>query len=151
MARIEHSTWNKPITFPRWAGDPLHPQYLVRGGAKLDPDAFDAGDDGRVYVPAGTIVGRTFDERDAGEGLGPVAFTEADEEASPPVEESLDDDEVFILAHDVQDATVNNDATLVRPGAGFTVKVNFLPGWDELPDVVKEAVIARYFTTIGAE
>lgn len=88
----------------------------------------------RKFVPAGTLVGRTYTERDAGTGFGPA-------DAVTP------DDEIYLTLHDVIDAAINPDVVLVRHNA--TVKENFLPGWAGLSTAVKTAIRARYRTITG--
>lgn len=65
---------------------------------------------GKVLVPAGTIVGRTYAERDANTAYGPAATT---------------DDEILLTVFDVTDANRDPDVALYRPKA--LVKDNFLP------------------------
>jgi hypothetical protein len=65
---------------------------------------------GKVLVPSGTIVGRTFAERDANNGFGPALTS---------------DDEIYLVVFDVSDANQDADVTLYRPRA--LVKDNFLP------------------------
>jgi hypothetical protein len=84
------------------------------------------------YIPSGTILGRTYAERDAGTPYGPAADA---------------DDEVYILAFDVQDATNINDCELARPN--LAVKENFLPGWAAQSATVKGKVRAAYRCFIG--
>lgn len=84
-------------------------------------------------VPSGTLVGRTYAERDAHTGFGPAADA---------------DDEIYLLAFDVTDALTNPDCELYAHGA--IVKENFLPGFSGLSTALKAAVRAKYVTTIGA-
>lgn len=128
------------LTAPRWAGDYLNRDSLLPGGARLDAAAFAADADGRKNVPSGTIVGRTYAERDAGGGFGPVAFTAGT---------AVTDEEVYIVAFDVTDAAKNPDVELYRPHR--VVKENFLPGWDALDSAVQDEIRARYTCTLGAE
>lgn len=90
----------------------------------------------KKLVISGTFVGRTRLERDANPpvGFGPAA---------------ANDDELFLLVHDVTDADRDNDCTLYRHGS--IVKENFLPGWDTMAADLKAAIRARYQCTIGAE
>jgi hypothetical protein len=67
---------------------------------------------GRVTVKSGTLVGRTFAERDANTGFGPADSA---------------DDEIYLLAFDVVDALNDPDCTLYRNGS--RVKENYLPDW----------------------
>lgn len=84
-------------------------------------------------VPSGTVLGRTISERDANTGYGVAGDS---------------DDEVYILAFDVVDATVNNDVTLYKPGS--VVKDNFLPGFAALSTAVKAKLRTAYVCTKGA-
>lgn len=67
---------------------------------------------GRKAVKSGTLLGRTFTERDAETGFGPAVHT---------------DDEIFLLAFDKDDVTNDPDITLYRHQGG--VKENLLPDW----------------------
>lgn len=67
---------------------------------------------GTVYVPSGTLIGRTYAERDASTPYGPAALT---------------DDEVWLLYNDVVDARSNPDAELYRHQS--LVKENYLPDY----------------------
>lgn len=89
---------------------------------------------GRTRVPGGTVVGRTIAERDAGTGYGPALET---------------DDEIYVIAFDVDDASHIADVELVRHNV--QLKENFLPGWAGLSTAVKTAVRARYRCMRGAE
>ena len=84
-------------------------------------------------VVSGTVIGRTYTERDAGTGFGPAAAA---------------DDEIYLVAFEVTDASVNADVDLYRPGS--IVKETFVPNWSSLASGVKSAVRSRYQTTIGA-
>lgn len=84
-------------------------------------------------VPSGTLVGRTYTERDAGTGFGPAAAA---------------DDEIYLLAFDVTDAAINPDCELYRHGS--IVKETYVPGWSALSSDLKTAIRSRYQTTIAA-
>lgn len=88
---------------------------------------------GKKLVVAGTAIGRTLVERDAGTGYGPAAAA---------------DDEIFLTVHDVTDADLNPDVDLYRPGS--LVKENFLPGFAALAAGVQSALRSRYQCTRGA-
>lgn len=85
-------------------------------------------------VPSGTVIGRTLAERNASTGMGPADAA---------------DDEIYILAFEVDDPTVIADAVLVRHNV--VIKENFLPGWSGLAAGVQTAVRARYRCIRGAE
>ncbi len=87
----------------------------------------------RRYVPAGTLVGRTFAERDSGTAFGPWAAS---------------DDEVYLTAYDIYDATAFAEVALYRPGS--LVHENFLPDWANWTSGMK-AALRGAFTTTKAE
>jgi hypothetical protein len=104
------------------------------------PTALVSGDAARYAgvaqktVPSGTLLGRTIAERDAGTGFGPWATS---------------DDEVYLLAFDVTDFSINPDCELYR-NFGI-VKENFLPGWTTLWTTnMKTALRGAYRCTSGA-
>lgn len=83
-------------------------------------------------IRSGTLVGRTFAERTAGTALGPAASG---------------DEEVFLVAFDVTDASKNPDVELYRPGR--VVFENFLPGFADLSTAELALLRAAYTTTRG--
>lgn len=83
-------------------------------------------------IESGTLLGRTYIERDAGTGFGPYA---------------ANDDEVYLLAFQIDDATIDNDATLVRHQT--LIKENWLPGWASYSTEAKAALRAAYQVTRG--
>jgi hypothetical protein len=86
------------------------------------------------FVPSGTVVGRTFAQRDA----------------KSPFHVALDtDDEIFLVAFGRR-VDVVNDVDLVRPAKNVVVKENFLPGFAALSATVKGKLRAAYTCTIGA-
>jgi hypothetical protein len=66
----------------------------------------------RKTLKSGTLLGRTYTERDAGTAFGAAVYT---------------DDEFFILLYDIEDANYNPDATLYRNGS--LVFEDKLPDW----------------------
>jgi len=92
-----------------------------------------AGTTGIKRVVSGTAIGRTYTERDAGTGYGPAAAA---------------DDEIYLLAFDVTDASVNPDIEIYRPGS--IVKETFVPSWSSLASGVKSALRSKYVCTTGA-
>jgi hypothetical protein len=90
---------------------------------------------GLKHVPSGTLIGRTFAERDAGDAWGPAVVAS--------------DDEIFLTARDVADATKNNDTELYRHNR--TVKENFLPNWSTLPTGDKTKIRALYTCIVGVK
>lgn len=89
---------------------------------------------GAKNVPSGTLLGRTIAERDAGTGFGPWATS---------------DDEVYLLAFDVTDFSVNSDCELYRNDS--IVKENLLPSWaTDWTSNMKTALRGAYKCTSGA-
>ena len=80
--------------------------------ALADNDTARYSPNNTLFVPSGTIVGRTWAERNANTAFGPGAST---------------DDELFPIVFDVTDARKVNDIELYRPGS--LVKENYLPGY----------------------
>jgi hypothetical protein len=81
----------------------------------------------RRQVPGGTLIGRTYAERDNGTPWGPWSST---------------DDEAYLTYETVDDATKNGDVTLYRPTS--LVKENYLPGWANLSAPVIAKIRALY-------
>lgn len=75
-----------------------------------------AGTLGRIFVPSGTIVGRTFTERNAGTNFGPGDV------ATP-------DDEIALTYTVVHDARANPNVVLLRPGKKVAIYEDNLPGY----------------------
>lgn len=132
MAGVTLTTYTSYIQ-AEWAADFISPERLLPGGARVDPAAFTADSLGRKFIAAGTMLGRTYAERDAGTGYGPV--------------DPVGDNEMYLLAFDVTDAVKNPDCDLLRHGT--LVKENYLPGWSGLAANVQAAIRANYQTTIG--
>jgi hypothetical protein len=86
------------------------------------------GVSGRKPIPSGTLIGRTFAERDAGTGFGPAVVAS--------------DDEIYLLALDVVDAVHDNCATLYRRNC--LVYEERLPNWASLTTNEKTAIRSRY-------
>jgi hypothetical protein len=83
-------------------------------------------------VPSGTVVGRTYTERDAGTGFGPAADA---------------DDEIYIVAFDVTDLSKIDDVELYRWGS--IVKENYLPVFSALSSTIKAYLRTKYHCTRG--
>lgn len=88
-------------------------------------------------IPAGSVVGLTNAELEGASASG-VKWGKADDS----------DDVVRIIAFDIPDADKSDDCDLLR--AGTLIKVNFLPGWDDLSSAVKGKIRAAYEVTVGA-
>jgi len=132
MKRVSYST--PALTSPAWAGDFLDRETLLPGGAKVDPSAFTTVN-GKKYIPAGTLIGRTFAERTAGTGFSPATVAS--------------DDEIYLLAFDVVDAITEDDCELYRHGS--LVKENFLPGYSGLSAPTLAKIQELYTCTLGED
>lgn len=91
------------------------------------------GVSGHITVPSGTLLGRTYTERSNGAGFGPAVST---------------DDEIFIVAFQVERAEIDAGVTLVRHTT--LVYENKLPGWSGFDANTKAAVRARYHCITSA-
>lgn len=112
MARGQYpnDTWTRGA--PHWCGDYLEAENLMRGPHKLDPAAFTANGAGKKVCLGGTLLGRTYAEKDAGTGFGPWA---------------AGDEEVAFAAFDVLDIDKLADVELIKPHIKFQIKKNYLP------------------------
>lgn len=84
-------------------------------------------------VGSGTVVGRTFAQRNTGGYFHPAADT---------------DDEVYLVAFDITDVVKYPDVTLVRPGT-FVVKENLLPGIATMSATVLGKLRSKYVCVYG--
>jgi hypothetical protein len=87
-----------------------------------------AGISGKKLVKAGTLVGRTYAERDAGTAFGPA--------------NAATDDEIFLLAFTVRDATECRDCELLRHQT--LVRDHLLPGWSGFDATAKAKIRSLY-------
>jgi hypothetical protein len=87
----------------------------------------------KKLVPSGTVLGRTYSERDANTPFGPAGDS---------------DDEVYLLVFDVTDAARNADVTLYRPGS--VVKENLLDTFAALSSTLKAKIRGTYVCVNGA-
>lgn len=85
-------------------------------------------------IKSGTLIGRTYTERDAGTGFGPA--------------DVAGDDEIYLLAFDITDADTDPNCELLRHGA--LIKENLLPGWSGLGGSTKTKIRTLYETVRGA-
>jgi hypothetical protein len=118
--------WNIDPTVPYTTGTQMNVQALPTALAGTENALWEAFPS-RCQINSGTLVSRTFADRDAGNGFHPAIYT---------------DDEFFVTAFDVQDANLRSDVHLIRAGIGFGIKENYLPQWTALntPTAVVNAV-----------
>ena len=124
----------------------------VTGDATLSVEALStgvtAGDtatyagQGPIFVPPGTVIGRTRAEAEANTAFGPVDFTPST---------SVDDDEVFLTVFPVQDAEKNAEVELLRPNSGTVIVYDLLPNWANLDPAVQDWVHNNFITTQAAD
>lgn len=81
-----------------------------------------------TVLESGRLIGRTYTERDAGTGYGPADVD--------------NDDEIYLVAFDVDLRNGETDVELYRHGA--LVYENRLPGWSDMTAGQKAAIRARY-------
>ena len=105
------------------------PQALVSG----DMAYYSMGD--YLLVQSGTLVGRTYAERDAGIGYGPA--------------DVATDEELHLLFFDCHDVRTDNEAELYQSKSGNVVYVNFLPNWSTLPAATKTWIYNNYTCLVG--
>lgn len=100
------------------------------------PVALAIGDTGytgtKRFVQQGTLIGRTYAERDAGTGFGPWASG---------------DDEVYLTVFDIIDTAEIDDVDLLR--RNVLIKENWIPDWATLSAGAKAAIRANYQTSLG--
>jgi hypothetical protein len=93
------------------------------------------GVSGRKPIAAGALVGRTYAERDAAQPFG--------------VADVATDDEIYLTAFGVEDATIKPDATLLRPQT--LIYEDKIPGWATFSAAQKAAIRDRYQCRLSAE
>lgn len=105
------------------------------------PNGLEDGDTARwspgtqqISVPSGTLVGRTYAERDARAPFGPAEPT---------------DDEIFLTVFDVTDVRRNPDVELLLRTKEIVVKENYLPAFSGLAAQLQAIIRNGWQTTIG--
>lgn len=133
MAKVDFQVKNTK-TGPVWLSDWGDRRTLLPGGVKLIASDFTETPAGSGIYPvkAGTLIGRTFAQAEAGTDFSPWV---------------TGDEEVYLVWADIIDAALNNDADVVRPES--LIKENLLPGWAGRPAGEKTAIRATYQTQVG--
>lgn len=90
---------------------------------------------GKKSLPSGTLIGRTFTERDSSAPWGPADVT-------------TPDDEIYLTVRDNSDLSKAAHNEILAPKT--KIKENYLPGWANYSTAAKAAVRARY-TCIGGK
>lgn len=83
----------------------------------------------------GQLLGRTFAERTAGTAYG--------------VADVANDDEIYLTAFDVADASIKNDVTLIRHGT--LIYEDKLPGWSGLAAATQAWIRDNYQCIVSVE
>ncbi len=122
----------KEQTSPAWAMDELDRAALIAGGGFLKASAFTANTDGKRYVPAGTLVARTWTKQEAKEGFIPF----------DPLVHTDTDAQVYLTVYDVYDATEDGHCSLYRHGC--QVRYQSLPNWATLSADIKARIRKLY-------
>lgn len=135
MAKITQVSSDR--TSAPFVAEPMHPQTLVPGGAKIEADDWSEVS-GKKRIPAGTLVGRAYTDRATMHGFSPISYT-----PGPP--KVIDQEEMYLVAFDVEDANVNTDVELLRHGT--VIYEDRLPGWSSL-DALAKAFIREHYECI---
>jgi hypothetical protein len=120
-------------TSPIWAQDELDRHALLAGGSFLQKSEFALPNaDGTNIVYAGTLVGRTFAEKDLGIGFGPVNLTT--------------DTQIYLLLFDVDfdDKFLGSDGQCSLYRRGCQVLERSLPGYSTMSATTKQKIRALY-------
>ncbi len=125
-----------------WEATPISPHHLVSGGARLDIASWPAPDPGkRLIVQGGTLIQRTFAERDATPPVGFKPYTDGKPETH----------EVYLVPFDNVDAMDNADIELLVPTKTMQIHENWLPNWAARPDEEKTMIRTLYHCIVGRE
>lgn len=87
-----------------------------------------------LYIQSGTLVGRTYADRDAGIGYGPYTSTA---------------EEAHLLFFDVHNALTDNECELYMSRGANVIYENFLPSWTTLPTEIKTFIRQNYTCLTG--
>ena len=131
MAGVKYGSIRKED--PRWAQDQLDRHSLIQGGGFLEETEFTLPNtDGLNVVYNGTLVGRTWAEKESGVGYGP-----ADVAA---------DEQIYILVHDVDfdDHEIGADGQCTLYRHNSQVREEKLPNWATLTAAEKTWIRTNY-------
>lgn len=141
MAGISYGT--KKQTDKRWAQDQLDRHSLIVGGGHLEKSEFTLPNpDGYNVIYAGTLVGRTWAEKEAGTGYGPA--------------DVANDEQIYLTTEDVNfgDGTPGSADFVSKDGHtslyrhGSQVRETSLPNWASMNAATK-AKIRELYTIVG--
>lgn len=120
-----------------WAQEGQKHDSVMPGGAILDPTAFGVAyidaNTGKKVIPHGTLIGRTYAERDAGTGYGPADVAL--------------DEQIFLMTTHITDVEDHNEVQLYRHGR--LVAENWLPGYDTMATADLDWIREHYHCFFG--
>jgi hypothetical protein len=124
---------NLQSTAPIWAQDALNEHSTLVAGGHLEKAQFTLPNpDGQNVVYSGTLVGRTYAEKDAGLGFGPANIAT--------------DEQIFLVIYDVdfdnQFLGADGHCSLYRHLCQVAEKS--LPGWATMPAATKAKIRSLY-------
>lgn len=136
MPKITETTIKK--TPPAWLQQEEDRHVLLMGGGHLERTEFTLpNSDSNNVVYSGTLVGRTYADRESGIGYGPADLA------------TDDDGQIFLLLHDVNFDDdflgVDGQCSLCRHGS--QVAESSIPGWATM-DAATQAKIRQLYQTI---
>lgn len=140
MPKAKNITRARQQTAPVWAGDGIDYLNVLPGGGILEIDNFPPDADGRINVRAGTLLGRTYAERDAATGWG--------------LADPATDDQFYLLLFDVYDANLNNNHSsdeIEFYRHNRLIYENMLPGWDTATSSYKAKIRELYECILGVD
>lgn len=106
---------------------------LVTALVEDDAATYAGGSLSRKFIASGTLLGRTYAERDAGTGYGPATVAS--------------DDQIYLLAAPITDALEEPYCDLYMHGN--VVYENQLPGWSSLGATTKAKIRELYTCVIA--
>lgn len=121
---------------PRWAQEQLDRHSLIQGGGFLEKAQFTLPNtDGINVVYNGTLIGRTYAEKEAGIGFG--------------IADLANDDQIFLVVHDVDfdNHVIGKDGHCTLYRHGMQVREEMLPGWATATAAYK-AKIRELYTVV---
>lgn len=136
MPKVTQTTVKK--TKPAWLQQEEDRHVLLMGGGHLERAEFTLPNaDNNNVVYSGALVGRTYADREAGIGYGPVDLA------------TDDDGQIFLLLHDVNfdDDFLGVDGQCSLCRHGCQVAESSIPGWAAM-DAATQGKIRQLYQTI---
>ena len=120
-------------TNPRWAQDQIDRHTSLQGGANLERSEFTLPNaDGINIIYNGTLVGRTYTEKEAGIGYGPADIAA--------------DEQIYLTIYDVDfdNSFFGSDGHCSLYRHGSQVREAMLPGWNSMDAATKAKIRELY-------